>query len=223
MNKITDLLSGQIIIDEVDSPINGKLQVVRDIAWGTHITGGGLTQSGGVAKSVWNNSLKKVHAKKPIIKNALILGLGGGSIAELIHKYWPASPNRGEGDKVKIVGVDIDPVFINLGKKHLKLDEYNVKDIIDDAYEYVKTDKHKHDLICIDTYVGDQFPESLEEPIFIKRVKGLLNKNGMAVFNRLYYDEKRRQAEEFEKVLEDIFDEVERNYPEANIMFLCTN
>jgi hypothetical protein len=45
----------------------------------------------------------------------------------------------------------------------------------------------------------------------------------MAVFNRLYYDEKRRQAEEFEKVLEDIFDEVERNYPEANIMFLCTN
>ena len=213
MSKITNLLSGQIIIDEVDSPINGKLQVVRDIAWGTHITGGGLTQSGGVAKSVWNNSLKKVHAKKAILKSALILGLGGGSIAELIHKYW--------GDKVKIVGVDIDPVFINLGKKHLTLGELNVEAVIDDAYEYVKKNKTKYDLICIDTYVGDQFPESLEEPIFIKRVKGLLNKNGIAVFNRLYYDEKRRQAEEFERILETIFASVERNYPEANIMFIC--
>ena len=214
MNKINDLLSGKMIIDEVDSPINGKLQVVKDITWGTHITGGGLTQSGGVAKSVWNHTLKKVKDFKTELNSCLILGLGGGSIAELTHKYL--------GEKVKITGVDIDPIFINLGRKHLKLDEYGVKAVIDDAYEFVKNDRHKYDLICVDTYVGDQFPVSLEEEVFIKRVKKLLNKDGVAVFNRLYYDEKRKEAEDFEKVLEKVFSKVERNYPEANLMFLCS-
>ena len=60
MSKLLDFLSGTQILEEIDSPINGQLTVVRDLAWGVHIKGGGLTQSGGVAKLVWLASLKEI-------------------------------------------------------------------------------------------------------------------------------------------------------------------
>jgi len=75
-------------------------------------------------------------------------------------------------------------------------------------------------LICLDTYVEDQFPKKLESDSFLKNVKGLLAKEGILVVNRLYYGEKRKEADLFEKKLEGIFSEVERVYPEANVMFI---
>ena len=64
MNKTLDFLTGIKILEEVESLINGKLAVVRDLAWGTYIKGGGLTQSGGVAEKVWKTSLKEVKGKR---------------------------------------------------------------------------------------------------------------------------------------------------------------
>lgn len=214
MKGLSKFLTGEKVIEEVDSPVNGKLTVMRDYVWGKHIKGGGLTQSGGVAESVWKNSLKATKKIRPVARKCLILGLGGGSIAKLVRKNW--------GEKVKITGVDIDPVFVQLGEKHLGLSDYNVDVVIDDAWEFVKANKdRKYDLICIDTYVGDQFPEKLGDESFLMRVKNILSPGGTAVFNRLYYGEKRAEAVKFQKILEKVFFKVEVIYPEANIMFVC--
>ena len=197
-----------------DSSINGKLEVVWELGWGKHIKAGGLTQSGGVAELIWKSSLKKIHKKNKRVKKILILGLGGGSIAKLARKFWQES---------EIVGVEIDPFMVELGSKYLGLSKAGVKVKIGDALEFCKKCKDKFDLICIDTYVGDQFPKKFEDEKFLKLIIKLLNKNGMAVFNRLYFDEKRSSAVKFGKKLEGIFPKVLWHYPEANVMFLCYN
>ena len=58
---ITDFLAGKKVLEEIESPINGKLQVIRDLAWGTYVVGGGLTQSGGILEKIWNNTLKEIQ------------------------------------------------------------------------------------------------------------------------------------------------------------------
>ncbi len=214
MAGLTDFLSGVRVLEEVESDVNGKLTVVRDFTWGTYIQAGGLTQSGGVAKKVWKTALKKIYDLRFKNDDTLILGLGGGSIANLVNNFW---------SKAKITGVDLDLVMVELGKKYLGLDE-KIKVVIGDAYKEINREKLKvksYDLVCVDTYIGDNFPKKFESERFLKAVRRILSKGGIAIFNRLYYDEKRVLANKFEKKLEKVFSKVERIYPEANVMFVC--
>lgn len=213
MGKMVDFLSQTKIVVEVDSPINGKITVIQSIGFGTYIQVGNLTQSGGILRDVWRKTLKKVKKQKPEIKNCLVLGLGGGTVVKLIGKFWSGAD---------IVGVDIDPLMIELGKKYLDLKGTKIH--IDDAFEFVEKQikmKNKYDLVLVDTYVGDNFPKKLESKEFIDTVMKVVNKDGVIVFNRLYYDEKRREAMRFVKLLEESFTNVDIVYPEANIMFVC--
>jgi spermidine synthase len=203
------------ILEEVKSVINGKIRVVKSLGCGTYIQVDNLTQSGGVVYEVWRSTLHKIKNKKSKIKNCLILGLGGGSAAKLVRKYWP---------EAKITGVEIDPVMIDLGKKYLGLADLNIDLKIQDAFEFClkgNTQKTKYDLILVDTYVFDEFPKNLESREFLEKVKSLLTSKGLAIFNRLYWDEKRKLAVKFADKLAKVFSRVTPFYPEANAMFVC--
>lgn len=203
------------VLEEVDSPINGKITVLKSFGFGTYIQVGELTQSGGIVYDVWRESLKKVRKTKEEVGNALILGLGGGTNAQVIREYWP---------NTHVTGVDIDPIMVEMGEKYLGLKE--VKTIIRDASDFTADavkNSFKYDLILVDTYLGDTFPEKLESDVFLKKVKKLLSPGGVAVFNRLYYDEKRPQAMKFGAKLEKFFAKVDYVFPEANLMLLCYN
>lgn len=206
------------VLEERASAINGKIRVVRSLGLGTYIQVQNLTQSGGVVFEVWRSTLKNLKnssttfGRKTLkLKNCLILGLGGGSAAALVRKFWP---------EAKITGVDIDPVMVELGRKYLRLE--GIKVVISDASEFLKT-KPKFDLILIDTYIGYKFPERLEEQKFLEAVKKALSHKGLAIFNRLYMVEKRPETVKFALRLEKIFSKVEYFYPEANVMLLCYN
>jgi spermidine synthase len=215
MGKITDFLAGIKVIEEIDSPINGRVSVVKSLAFGTYIQVGGLTQSGGIIKTIWNKTLSKVkNNNKTEFKKCLILGLGGGSLVEVVKFFYP---------NTRITAVDIDPIMVRLGKNHLNLDDKKNKVVISDAGEFVKKSlkKEKFDLVLVDLYLGDLFPEKFEEINFISDIKKILESDGIVIFNRLYYGKKRTQAVKFLKSLEDLFQKVEVVYPEANVMFVC--
>lgn len=199
------------VLEERNSAINGRIRVIRSLGLGIYIQVENLTQSGGVVYNVWKTTLRKIKRKKDEVEDCLILGLGGGSAASLVKNYWP---------KAKITGVDIDPVMIELGKKYLGLTK--VKVVIEDAEGFVRKDKKKFDLILIDTYTGDEFPKEFEKEEFLKQIKKKLKKEGMAIFNRLYYGEKRKEAMRFGESLEKVFSKVERVFPEANILFIVS-
>lgn len=215
MSTKFNLLTGSRILEEVDSPINGKVRVIQSIAWGNHVQAGSLTQSGGVVMGVWRYSLKKVRGQKPEVKSCLILGLGGGSAARLVRKYW---------SDAEITGVELDPVMIDLGMKYLGLASVKVNIKIQDAIEFcqkVLAENKKYDLVLIDIYVGDKIPEKFETEDFVKNVKELVAENGTCVFNRLFFDENKGYAIHFGKKLEKYFAKVTPIYPEANVMFVC--
>lgn len=211
MVKIGEFLSGIKVLEEVESKQNGKITVVKSFAFGTYFQVGGLTQSGGIIKTIWNTSLKNVSKKNKTIRKVLVLGLGGGSIISVIKKYWPDS---------KITAVDIDPTIVKLGKKYLGLGDESIKIIISDAADFLKS-KNKYDLVCVDLYVGDEYPKAFEDKKFAELLKKSLVKEGVVVINRLYYGDKRPQSVKFGNMLEKVFSSVDVVYPEANLMYVC--
>jgi len=224
MNKLFNFLGGVRVLEKVNSRINGKVEVIKSFAFGTYIQVGGLTQSGGVVNSVWKAALKKLkNEKTKKRKNCLILGVGGGGNAAIVGRLWPGA---------KITGVDIDPVMVEMGKKYFGLDELGVELVIEDAKIFLKSKiknlparqvgpKSKFDLILVDLYVGDNYPTRFESDDYIHLVKTTLASGGVAIFNRLYYGKKRKDAVRFSEKLEKIFPKVEVIYPEANVIYIC--
>lgn len=200
---------GTKILEERESKFNGHLKVVRSLGFGTYIQAEGLTQSGGIVETFWKQTIKKVNRSPFTVHHSFILGLGGGTVAKLIRKNWP---------EAKIIGIDIDPIMVEWGKKYLELDKTNVEIKIQDAYDF----KGRYDLIIIDLYNGETFPEKFESKEFLNKVKSSLTEKGIAVFNRTYYGDKRPETVKFGNKLKKIFSKVEWFYPEANLMFVCT-
>ena len=194
-------------MEERRSKFNGSIKVVRSLGFGTYIQVNNLTQSGGVVESIWKQTLKRINHQSLTINHCLILGLGGGTVAKLVRKYWPES---------KITGVEIDPVMVELGTRYLALDTSKTKIVISDAYDF---DSSGFDFVIVDIYCGDNFPKKFEKEEFLKK----LTQNKLVIFNRLYFGEKRKEAVKFGNKLEKIFSKVEWFYPQANLMFICRN
>ncbi|MFC1625781.1 methyltransferase domain-containing protein [Patescibacteria group bacterium] len=197
------------ILEKRRSKFNGNIEVIRSLGFGTYIQVGGITQSGGVVGDFWKKTLRMIKISRKQIRSVLILGLGGGTAAGLARKYWP---------KASIVGVEIDPVMVELGTKYLKLTASNPKIIVADAYDYCLKSV-SFDLVLVDLYNGDKFPKKFEEDKFLR----LLTKNKCVIVNRLYFKEKKDEVDRFVTKLGKHFSFVERFFPQANIMLVCYN
>jgi spermidine synthase len=209
------MMFGTRILEERKSKFNGDLKVVRTLGLGTYIQAGNLTQSGGIIESMWRSTIRHIRYTNPYIHNVLILGLGGGTVVKQICKNWPGA---------KITGVDIDPIIVELGIRHLALDKSKVKIIIGDALNSLNLPNfpnQKFDLIIVDLYNGDQFPKKFESQNYTQLVSSLLSNDGVVVFNRLYYKDKKIEAEKFGKKLKKVFRKVEEYFPLVNIMYIC--
>lgn len=200
---------GTTILEERDSKYNGHLKVLRTWGMGTYIQAEGLTQSGGIVETIWKSTLKQLSHQPLTINNCLILGLGGGTVAKLLRKKYPIAI---------ITGVEIDPIMIELGKKYLDLDKYDVDIKIADVNNY-SLNPNLYSLVIVDMYSGDNFPKEFESDEFLKK----LSKFPSVIINRLYYGDKRPDTVRFGNRLEKIFKKVTWFYPEANLMFLCYN
>src|SRR3989344_3246550 len=105
---------GPKVLETVNSRVSGKIEV-RKSDWDTYVAVGHLTQSGGLVKELWQKVLTKIPRSLPVKNQSwLILGLATGTLAKLIsQKYSPA----------QMVGVELDPQMIRLGKKYFGLDK----------------------------------------------------------------------------------------------------
>ena len=216
MNKLTNFFTGVKIIEEVESPLNGKISVIKGLGLGTYFQVGNLTQSGGVVVDIWRSTLSKIKKLMPDPQKMLILGLGGGSCAKLVRKIWPY---------VHITGVDFDSTIVELGKKYFDLGKVNAEIFVGDAGKFVEMasdEKNDYNLVVVDLYVGTEFPVEFESDVFLMNLKDILSPKGIVIFNRLYFGEKRPQVVKFSKKLEQYFSKVEFFYPEANVMLICS-
>ena len=137
----------------------------------------GLTQSGGLIKDIWLPALKQVKVRAP--GRVLILGLGGGTAAKLVSLLWPTA---------RIVGVEIDPVMVDLGKKYLNLSAINQLTIIKGEAEAVMKTRLKGDryqLILADLFLGRRVINRVYHMGLWKLVRLIKAKAGVIVVNLL--------------------------------------
>jgi spermidine synthase len=184
------------IVEEVNSSINGKIQVVRSGSRYKLIVGG-LIQSGGVLREIWEKALKQVASHSFKVSRVLMLGLGGATAASVIVKLWP---------QAEIVGVEIDPVMIRLGKKYFDLGKLDQLTIVQaNAFLWVKNHPDKFDLILVDMYLGELIPEQSEQLVFLQDLQSISTTPGKVIFNRLFYNQHQETARKFVEKVSKIF------------------
>lgn len=212
-------------LEKISSSINGEISVMEQFGK-RKIVVGGLTQSGPMAEEVWRQAIKEISTLdktrhmpkfgKGTELNILILGLGGGSLVKLIDKYFP---------QAKIIGVEIDPIMVELGKKYLDLARIkNLEIIIDDAVSCINISKHlykKFDLILVDLYVGDKISENCQSELFLRNIKKFLTKSGVVIFNRLYFKNHIFEANNFLDKLKKIFNDLVCKKVLTNLLILA--
>jgi len=224
-NTLSKFPKGYAILETRASPVNGKIEVREDWRKRKSITVGGLTQSGPAVEKVWKAGLTVVSKQLAVISDCLILGLGAGSVVKLISQKNPGA---------KITGIEIDPLVVDLGRKYFGLENIkNLKIQIGDAISVIGhnslTINHKpsainhFDLILVDLYVGDRFPRQAESPSFLNKIKKLLTTDGVVIFNRLYYGEKKSETDDFAEIIGKIFRGVEEIFVDWNKLFVCRN
>ncbi len=206
-------------LEEVKSNYNGKIEVV-EVLGKPRIIVDNLLQSGGMMELIWKKAIKKISNFHPPaggpISNVLILGLGGGSAAQLVNQYFP---------KAKIIGIEIDPVVVKLGKKYFGLDKIkNLKIINQDGIKFIShhsSESNQFDLILVDLYLGGSFPKKASSKEFFKNLKKILSQRGLVIFNRLFYKEHRQLTEEFIKKLDQYFSKIELIRAWSNLLIIC--
>lgn len=216
---------GYCTLEEADSPINGRIRVWEDFGGSRRLMVGGLTQSGKRVERLWKRAFDGFKIYDSRFKNCLILGLGGGSVVLLINRLY---------SDAKVVGVEIDPEMIRLGQKYFGLDKVkNLKIEIADAIKFINhkssiiskaccfTINHQFDLVLVDLYLGSKVPEGADSFKFLQNIRKLLKKDGIVIFNRLYYGGKREKTDKFEQKLTRFFDDIEAKKIDGNKLFLC--
>lgn len=203
-------------IEEIQSSLSGNIKVIK-LFNKPRIIVNDMIQSGGLVELIWKKGIKKVQKFKSLkVQNVLILGLGGGTVTNLINQSFP---------QAKITGIEIDPAVIRLGKKHFGLGKIkNLKIIQADAVKYVNDYSlitNRYSLILVDLYIGDKVPKKAEAKEFLKNLKKLISKNGIIIFNRLFYQDHKKKTEEFIKKLDKYFPKIELIRIWSNLLVVC--
>jgi len=197
------------VVYRTKSAVSGEI-VVRECLGKYTLHVQGLVQSGGLVGRIWQKPLKRIRRYQPSLADFLVLGLGGGTVVRLIKTYWP---------KAKIVGVEIDPQIIEIGRQYFGLGKVSDLEIIQaDALvwlsRFYRSSQRRFDLVIVDLYLGDQFPEKVASGRFLKEIKRLLLPNGSVIFNRL-----RKKKENFESFKHQL----EKHFPQVELVKTATN
>ncbi len=113
-----------------------------------------------------------LSSKLPENSKALLLGLGGGSVANMLQSNL----------KFDVDAVELDERIAMVAKKYFALNP-GVSILVDDARHYLETTSEKYDLIFFDVFKGDIPPPHVLSLECFQKAKSLLNPNGLIIVN----------------------------------------
>ncbi len=119
---------------------------------------------------VWDAMIPSVRPH-----SALILGLGGGTIASLLTRRYGAMP---------IVGVERDARVVTIARDAFGLGRLaHVQIVLADARQFVADCRAAFGLICVDLYTGGKLEHGVLDATFLLRVARLLTPGGIITIN----------------------------------------
>ena len=135
---------------------------------------------------IFEQLFDQIEIGKFEIKKVLLLGLGAGSVVDLlVNKH---------GLKCAITGVELDGNVIDFAKKYFDIEKYKSLEIVQaDAFEFVQQCNEKFDLIVVDLFVGDTVPTDFASEEFISNLKRLSNDKCCVAYNKMTDNAKHQQ------------------------------
>ncbi len=106
--------------------------------------------------------------------SALILGLGGGTLAHLLARRYQG---------IRIVGVDTDLELIDFARREFGLDLPNLEVVTQDAFQYVDRCERRFDFVAVDLFAGYDFQRGVVAKPFLRRLKEIAGSGGEIAFN----------------------------------------
>ncbi len=196
------------------SKINGLIKVVMAFNMPRLIVGG-MVQSGGLVRKIWDKAIGKLHKDKKKIKKVLVLGFGCGDCAFKVKKYYP---------KAEIIGVEIDKKIIDVAECYFNLHKLKNLTVINaDGVKFINQTKEKFDLVVVDVYLGQKMPKVFRGEKFFKRVEGVLNKKGVIIINHLFFKDYKDQVNKLIRVIEKEFKKIKLMRVASNLLIYASN
>lgn len=194
-----------------NSNINGKINIGKRKGKKT-LFSGGVTQSGGELVEMWDSVSLRLKKDFPKAKTCLILGVAGGSFISSISKVYPS---------IKITGIEIDSIMIEIYNELFKNSKIKIKLINDDAIKWIKTNNNKFDIILADLYIGRINPPSSRRNKFIENLISNLTSKGIIIFNSHYNKKDPDEFRKFKKLLDTYFySEIIYEFPLNKVLLL---
>lgn len=78
-------------------------------------------------------------------RSILMLGLAGGTTFRILRHLLP---------DVELTAVDIDPGIVELARRHMDLDSTRIEIHLADAYDWLRTNKRRFDVVIDDIYLA---------------------------------------------------------------------
>lgn len=188
------------ILAKYSSKFNGEIKVMEFFGK-KYLEVANLEQSGPMMEKMYRKMFIRYLTHR-IIKNAkevLLMGVGGGTLVKLLNSINP---------DIKITGIEIDRQMVKAGEDYLDFDVSEINIIYGNAFQEISKLQQKYDLIIIDLFCGRLIPEELQNEKFLQQLKSHLTKNGCVIFNRLYFQRYKNEAENFLDKVKEIFQDV---------------
>lgn len=108
----------------------------------------------------------------------LMLGLAGGTAFRILRHLLP---------DCRLSAIDIDPVVVELARRHMDLDSLDIEVIIDDGYRWLEGNRRRFDVVIDDIYLAgrsDVFrPRSPVDERLLPLLKRALGREGVLAVN----------------------------------------
>jgi spermidine synthase len=155
-------------------------------------------------RDVWAYyALAPTFSKAASPNNLLLLGLGGGTAADLYRRLYP---NAG------VVGVELDAAIVEAGRKWLGVRLDGVDVVIDDARMFVAAEAAlapgRYDVVILDAFQFPYVPFQLATAEFFASVRSCLAPGGVLMVNAGRYGEGRDVVHAIARTLAAVFPHV---------------
>ena len=107
-------------------------------------------------------------------KSALLLGLGAGTLAQLLTRRF---------SDIRIVGVDIDPEIVEFARLHFDLALPNLQVVVGDAFAYAARCSECFDYVAVDLFRGHAFQRAALSRPFLRHLKTIAGPTGEIAVN----------------------------------------
>jgi predicted membrane-bound spermidine synthase len=163
-------LLGQIVV--ADLPRQMKEAVIdRRMLLVNRIAQTSMHKPTGYSLWYYVHAIATLASMKPQGSRALVVGLGGGGIAEEFVRLG-----------FEVDACEFDERIPEVARKYFGLGE-KVRVTVDDARHYIRTERTNYDVIAFDAFVGEYQPSHLLTQENFEEVKKILNANGLLLVN----------------------------------------